>query len=221
MLSQYILTHTHTHTPYSCPDQRTTAVVALLLRAEQILRWRDPQGLVTPNITESIACRQREPAYHLRTTIVPVTVSLCSETKNHICIQLLTPATILGVSCPSAAIGTLLMGHIPIVWSCKSVSLRPREESSARLRQRRAGRPRALLKLLYRLFLSYSHGLLFKVLKFKWSAARSALPSAIDMRNIAGPPDPPARSLAYERCHKIAKEQSRRREKRDRGPSPR
>lgn len=60
--------------------------------------------------------------------------------------------------------------------------------------------------------LSYSHGLLFKVLKFKSGAA---LPSAIDMRNIAGLPDPPARSPAYERCHKIAKEQSRR-EKRDR-----
>lgn len=38
--------------------------------------------------------------------------------------------------------------------------------------------------------LSYSHGLLFKVLKFKSGAA---LPSAIDMRNIAGLPDPPAR----------------------------
>lgn len=37
--------------------------------------------------------------------------------------------------------------------------------------------------------LSYSHGLLFKVLKFKSGAA---LPSAIDMRNIAGLPDPPA-----------------------------
>lgn len=61
--------------------------------------------------------------------------------------------------------------------------------------------------------LSYSHGLLFKVLKFK---SGTALPSAIDMRNIAGLPDPPARSPAYERCHKIAKEQSRRREKRDR-----
>jgi len=51
----------------------------------------------------------------------------------------------------------------------------------------------ALLKPVYRLFyLIESRGLLFKVLKFKSSAR--PLPSAIDMRNIAGLPDSPAPS---------------------------
>lgn len=69
--------------------------------------------------------------------------------------------------------------------------------------------------------LSYSHGLLFKVLKFK-SGARASAPALARLALLCHPlliceisrvcrTRPLA--LVYERCHKIAKEQSRRREK--------
>jgi len=64
---------------------------------------------------------------------------------------------------------------------------------SSPLRPRPVPSSWALLKPVYRLFyLIESRGLLFKVLKFKSSAR--PLPSAIDMRNIAGLPDSPAPS---------------------------